>query len=117
MRIPQRPPDHGRVIDRLGAERLTQVWSQLLPATSGDYRPWDEMRNRPVPAGLTHEEWWAVIKLGRAGMQRELPLVDAAGRPFTYALPDQVLRSIDAVNRDAGGRIGASDQVTNPATR
>src|ERR1700730_6155547 len=107
MRIPQPPPDLNRLVDRLGAGRMSLVLSLLpLLATSDVYRPWDELRNRPAPHGLTHEEWWAATKLSRAGMQRGLPLLDSAGRPFTYTLPDQVLRSIDAGSRDAGGLVG-----------
>jgi Fic family protein len=120
MRIPQPPPDTGPILDemlkdpgKLGAA-LTHLPSA---AVVGRYLPWDQFRNRPVPQGLTHAEWWCAVKLGRSSMLRELPLEDARGRPFTYVLPDQVLRAIEALNRDAGGTIGVNEQVTNPATR
>jgi len=50
-------------------------------------------------------------------MQRTLPLEDQNGDAFTYAVPDEVLRGIEAINRDASGHIAISEQVTNPTTR
>ncbi|HZU15141.1 MAG TPA: hypothetical protein VFD01_00840 [Candidatus Dormibacteraeota bacterium] len=75
------------------------------------------MRYRNPPAGMTHQEWWLAVKLMRSSMRRSLPLYDARGKPFTCALPDEVLRGIEAVNRDASGEISISEQVTNPAIR
>lgn len=46
-----------------------------------------------------------------------LPLVDKAGRPFVYTLPDVVLQELENVNRDASGEIRIGEEVTNPATR
>ncbi|MFC9318842.1 Fic family protein [Streptomyces nigra] len=50
-------------------------------------------------------------------MQRKLPLTDSAGKPFVFALPDVILKSLEEVSRDASGKITISEQVTNPATR
>jgi len=44
-------------------------------------------------------------------------LEDQNGDAFTYAVPDEVLRGIEAINRDASGHIAISEQVTNPTTR
>jgi len=60
---------------------------------------------------------WFVVKLARMTMQRTLPLEDQNGDAFTYAVPDEVLRGIEAINRDASGHIAISEQVTNPTTR
>jgi Fic family protein len=81
------------------------------------YMHWDELRYRTPPAGLTHEEWWALTKLARRSMQRNLPLLDQTGGGFVYALTDQVLREVDYVTSYTRGLIGAREQVTNPATR
>jgi Fic family protein len=85
--------------------------------TAGSYLPWDQLRYRTPPDRMTHEEWWLVCKLERNSMKRRTPLLDRDGREFTYALPDEVLRGIDEVNRNASGVISISEQVTNPATR
>ncbi|MFB9718592.1 Fic family protein [Planobispora longispora] len=89
--------------------------STLSPADR--YLPWDELRWRIPPEGLGHEDWWAAVKLARAGMRRDLPLTDVTGRSFGYALPDEVLRGVETVNRHLSGQIGASALVTNENTR
>lgn len=81
------------------------------------YLPWDDFRRRPTPEAISHEEMWFVVKLARMTMQRTLPLADQYGNAFTYAVPDELLRGIEAINRDASGHIAISEQVTNPTTR
>jgi len=93
------------------------VTSSPLRGPADRYLPWDEFRRRPAPEGFTREESWFVLRLARNSMRRTLPLVDTNGKPFTYALPDEALRGIEAVNRDASGQIAITEQVTNPATR
>jgi Fic family protein len=79
------------------------------------YMPWDHLRNHRPPEGLTTQEWWLISKLMRQGMQRQLPLVASEGRPFTYALPDEVLRGIEVVDKHLSGRIGVPEPVTHDA--
>lgn len=122
MKLPAQPPDLDQITGRLAAERGRRfielvTGPYLTDVASAPYRPWDELRNRTPPEGLDHEEWWLVTKLARASLQRTLPLVDANGRRFTYALPDEALKAIEEVSRQLSGRIGAPEQVTNPATR
>jgi Fic family protein len=50
-------------------------------------------------------------------MARQIPLFDVDGRSFSYSLPDEVLKSIDTINRQASGEIALSEPVTNPAMR
>ncbi|MEV0585779.1 Fic family protein [Nonomuraea sp. NPDC050310] len=99
MRRPKRPPAWRDLI----TARLLPHIQQVGPETP--YRPWDEFRRRPTPAGLSPEEHWAVTKLARAGMRRELPLMDISGEPFSFALPDEVLRSVDWITRHSSGQI------------
>ncbi len=77
--------------------------------------PWDLLRWRPAPEGLTHKEWWLVSKLARVGMKRILPLTDTDGQGFSYALPDEVLRGIEYVDKHTSGRIRAPGPVTEGA--
>ncbi len=81
------------------------------------YLPWDELRHRQPPDGLTSEEWWLRVKFTRRGMRRMLPLLDKNSSQFNYTLPDVVLKSIESVNSSLSGNISLSEQVTNPATR
>jgi Fic family protein len=82
-----------------------------------DYLPWDKIRFKTPPNGISHRQWWYIIKVARGVMQRPLPLTNAQGRHFTYALPDEVLRMTEDINRRASGQIAMSEQVTSPTTR
>lgn len=112
MRQPQKPPPWRELW--LEADSL---WLLSAVDSMERYLPWDEVRRRTPPAGLTHKQWWLGLKMARSGMRRHLPLVDTAGATFAYALPDDVLRGVEALNRDLSGRIGTPEPVTNPLTR
>lgn len=79
------------------------------------YLPWDQLRYRQPPEGLTPEEWWLITKFSREGMKRPLPLISSGKDLFTYALPDEVLRGIEIVDKHLSGRIGVPEPVTNDA--
>ncbi len=118
MRKPKPPPSINELVNRMvtphGAEDLFK--RILRVSVAGDrYLPWDELRRRQPPEGLTSEEWWVATKLARNGMQRALPLADKQGHDFTYALPDEVLRGIETVDKHTSGRIGVPEPVTNDA--
>jgi Fic family protein len=120
MKVPMPPPPMGELLEEM--ERDPYLFGEIatglrsFDATS-DYLPWDKLRFKTPPRGLTHRQWWFALKIVRSAMQRTLPLSDADGRPFTYALPDTVLRASDEISRRASGQILMSEQVTNPATR
>jgi Fic family protein len=79
------------------------------------YLPWDHLRSRRPPDGLTARDWWLISKVMRQGMQRRLPLAATDDRPLTYALPDEVLRGIEIVDKHLSGRIGVPEPVTHDA--
>jgi Fic family protein len=85
--------------------------------TQEDYLPWDKLRYKTPPDGLTHEEWWLTTKMSRQAMQRKLPLTDAKGGSFTYALTDEILKAVEEINRDVSGHIGVEDQVPDASMR
>ena len=120
MKLPVDPPN----LELLGKElasdpaAFTRLWvNGINPAPDGRYRHWDEIRFRKPPDGLTREHWWLAIKLARALILKPLPLIGNDGRPFQFAMPDPALEMVQSIDRDASGRIQASEQVTNPATR
>lgn len=81
------------------------------------YEPWDKVRYRTPPSGISTEEWWFALRSVRDSAARRLPLVDVDGRAFSYALPDEVLRLCDEISSRACGAVATPDAVTNPATR
>jgi Fic family protein len=112
-----RPPAIQELVGRLTTADPADFFGRILDVsvTGNRYLPWDELRRRQPPDGLTTEEWWLATKLARNGMQRTLPLVDKDGRRFTYALPDEVLRGIETVDKHTSGRIGIPEPVTPDA--
>jgi Fic family protein len=80
-----------------------------------DYPHWDKLRHLEPPDGVTREEWWTGIKLGRETTRRIFPLVDLHGRPFSYTTPDIVLRALHVVDQRAAGEIRMPEVVTGDA--
>ena len=118
MRKPMPPPPVQALVSRLGkpgGEEFIRRVLSISPADASRYLPWDELRRRTPPEGLTSEDWWLASKLARNGMQRQLPLTDKEEHSFTYALPDEVLRGIETVDKHTSGRIGAPELVTHDA--
>lgn len=104
---------------REGADRLIELLGMQYGAevASEPYIPWDKLRHKQPPDGMSSEEWWLITKLARQAMQRKLPLKDKGGRSLTYALPDQALKAVEEVNRHLSGHIAMAEQVTDPNTR
>ena len=119
MRKPEPPPTDTNLAGRLVRPDpdvfLERIFSVSAAATGSRYLPWDQLRNRRPPEGLTSEDWWLAVKIARKGMQRALPLADKGGGNFTYALPDDVLRGIEMVDKHTSGRISVPELVTHDA--
>ncbi len=121
MKVPAPPPDYRDI----AKEFLTSGDSYFLLETragveplTDPYLPWDKLRYKEPPFELTVEEWWVATKIARRSIARRIEsLLGGDGRPFTYALPDEVLREVDYINRNASGQITIDEKVTNPATR
>jgi Fic family protein len=118
LRKPLRPP---RLSDLLAVKVkedpgfFTHALTTTAAAGGLRYVPWDHLRSRRPPEGLTHEDWWLISKFSRELMKRLLPLHATDGRSFTYALPDEVLRGIELVDKLLSGRIGVPEPVTHDA--
>ncbi|GAA4686342.1 Fic family protein [Streptomyces chumphonensis] len=121
MKRPMPPPNPDDLLNALlkekNTEKVARIFVSPRSGPADEYLPWEKIRFKNPPEGLTHEEWWARIRITRRQMQRKLPLADVEDRNFTFALPDRVLKALEQVTRDASGKITISEQVTNPATR
>jgi Fic family protein len=123
MKKPMPPPDYEGLFGQLASADEIAMMTRVvgLYYTNGiagqRYLPWDEIRYRKPPEGLTIEQWWVAQKIARRGMYRRVPLNDKNGEPFIFALPDEVLQETDYIASYASGQIGLSEQVTNPSTR
>ncbi|PRB03229.1 Fic family protein [Microbacterium sp. MYb64] len=81
------------------------------------YLHWSQLIRRTPPSGLTHEEWWFRLKLQRSAQLRTVPLRMKDGRPFSFALTDEVLKLSEEITRRAGGAVSSGSNALTPAGR
>lgn len=120
MNRPMPAPTLRELLDALrgSPDELSRIVARRIePAPRGRYRHWQKLRLLTPPDGLTVEHWWLGVKLARAPLLKELPLLDAEGEPFRFAMVDPVLERLHEVDPHASGALLASEQVTNPSTR
>jgi Fic family protein len=117
MKIPAPAPTFKRIFSALDFPTKAGALVGIGPAPGGRYLHWDELRHRDPPLGLSHEEWWAGIKLARLHAMKPIPLRDQKGVAFSYMLPDAVLRLLHVIDQNAGGGIQLAEEVTSPGTR
>ncbi|MDO8212112.1 Fic family protein [Conexibacter sp. CPCC 206217] len=80
------------------------------PEEPAGYPHWDKLRHMRVPEGYRHEQWWTLVRIGRA--HRPLPLRDVDGRPFQFALPEELQRPLHIVDQRCAGEIASQEIVT-----
>ncbi len=118
MRIPQPPPRFQELAAKLRGDRMDAILEAAPAAWPRDrYLHWDDLRRHPGPKGLTHEEWWFMLKLGRMGKLRPIPLRDRNARPFVFSLPDSLLELLHGIDRGLGSAWTLPAAVTDPAAR
>ncbi len=114
MRLPAKPPSIHDLMQDISTEKLTRAGVTVRPHLRDRYLHWDELRRLDRPEGLSHEEWWLAIKLGRLFSARDLPFRDVEGRPFTFSMPDGALESLHRIDQMLAGEISTSETITNP---
>ncbi|MDD9856754.1 MAG: Fic family protein [Gammaproteobacteria bacterium] len=111
MKIPLPPPAFGEAVLKLTQSQLNDL--EVGALAGGRYLHWDELRHRAPPAGLTHETWWAKLKLARHALLRPLPLYDKRKRPILFATPDPVLHQLHRIDQRAAGSVGMETPVVS----
>src|SRR5437588_6391671 len=118
MKIPPRAPRVSELIARIAHHRVIDAVDTVnVLSPTPEYLHWDRLIRLSPPAGLTHEEWWLGLKLGRSQIYKTIPLRDKEGQPFRYLLADPIPEQLHAIDLGAGGGIGVPEPVTNPTTR
>jgi Fic family protein len=118
MRLPQSPPEQDALTLLGGDPHTWAAVARVGPVDArGRYLHWDQVRRRPPPAGLTHQQWWAGLKMGRRGLLEPFPLHDRHGRPFAVGTPKPVLRGLHRVDKDTAGQILLDDEAAHPGVR
>lgn len=127
MKMPEKPPALGEILERIFASADKKWWTlRLLEeelhgevdlSVRGKYLHWDRLRRYPPPKGLSHEDWWYSIRSARRRQAKKTPLSDENGKPFTYILANPIPEVLHQIDQGAGGYIQMPDQITNPDTR
>ena len=71
--------------------------------SKGRYLHWEEVRHRKPPKGLTREQYWLSLKLGRRLQSLSPVLLDKQHRPFVFSNPEMVLRQLHEVDKRGPG--------------
>lgn len=77
------------------------------------YLHWDKLIYREPPEGLTHEEWWALIKVQRRLRYERLPFVDQTEQPFVYLRTDEIDETLHEIDLSTAGSISLSEAIKN----
>lgn len=118
MKIPLSPPSYPDVLLSIPRERVSELFRCASQTEDRRYLHWDKLRQLDPPADLTHEEWWATLKIGRLQNARRIEQFHSAdGKPFYYCLPDRVLEAVHDIDSRARGKIALTEQVTDTADR
>lgn len=105
MKLPEKTPDLAQIFKDVKPANLPLIIQNASPLPKGRYLHWDELRHREPPQGLSHDEWWGTVLLGRLPLMQPLPLLDKQASPFKFATPTPVLIDLHHIDRDAAGHI------------
>ncbi len=120
MKKPITPPKYTDVLSLIQTDpdRFTNiVTASSGPLANGKYYHWDTLRHMSPPPSLTKEDWWYGLKLSRQSLYELVPLVDAGGQAFKFALVPPIPESLSKIDKGAGGVIEMPDQILDPTTR
>ncbi len=116
MKIPRSAPTVPDMMAELGTgpEIMIRILAQVRePTVNGRYVHWDKLRHLDAPPGLDHTRWWLGLKMSRLAQRRAIPLVDQAGRSFSFIIPDPLPECLHHADSGARGAIGAPEEILN----
>ncbi|MGA0368372.1 MAG: Fic family protein [Kiritimatiellia bacterium] len=119
MKIPQNPPNVDDVLKSISD--FDRMFELILYAEEDlddrNYLHWDKLRRMTPPEGLSHDEWWYLLKKGRERNKINVPLQDGKGDGFWFSVPESILQALHEIDLGGGGRIELPEPITNPDTR
>ena len=71
--------------DALSFKERARLLGTLSPVDAERrYLPWDAVRYREPPAGLTRRQWWLSLFTARRAARHQLALLGRGGQPFWF---------------------------------
>ncbi len=107
MKIPQQPPQDAQAFAAFSS--ASQAAFSVMAALG--YLHWDELRRRPLPAGLSHEAVWGALRASRLASKTSISLQSTDGEPFSFGLPAELSRLLHQTDVRGGFAIDAPDIV------
>jgi Fic family protein len=90
-------------------------FQEMLQRANEQYVHWHRFRYSPKPDGVTAEEAWGLLKLGRRANYKLAPFADKRELPFRYWIPDALQRDLHDIDIWAGGNIVSDHPGPLPA--
>ena len=109
MKIPEKAPDWKKLLKDSFNPDLTIKTMDVIRKANSEYLYWDEFKYQPMPEGVSPEAAWAMLKVSRLSQSRLISITDSNGYPFSYCLPDSVLRELHFIDQKAGGSFLVDD--------
>lgn len=111
-------PSVKELFENLGEDAALQGFRRRFEVSKekrgeNEYLHWDKVRRLQPPPGLTREQWWLAIKLGRNGSLHPLDLTDSEGNPFSYSVLDSMLRQLRQIDQRCAGEVAMDEVVTS----
>lgn len=83
-----------------------------LNQPKGQYLHWDKARRyKPLPDGLTAEEFWFGIKSARHQASKSIELYQKLGKRFWFTTPDQAHSLLHIIDKQAAGGVSSGNRV------
>jgi len=95
----------------------SQEARQYVEKANLDYLHWEKAKYLKIPASISPEELWFLIKISRTPNIKQIPLVDPKGGYYGFWLPDSVLRELHFIDQNAGGSILMDNPELSPEAR
>ena len=121
MSLPRTAPAQASLaadFSALDVERqMTLIDSASAVDAQGRYLPWDQIRHREPPAGLTVRQYWFGVAMARRATARTLPLLGRGGQPFWYSNAPTLLEALDRLERAQRTHVLGDEQLMTNAAR
>lgn len=106
------PPDPNKFYSN--SDRFLELVSQvsepeiqkIISYANERYFHWCDFKYyKPIPDGISYEELWTLIKMSRTMNKKVVPFFDKDGKPFSYWIPDIILKDLNQIDLFSGKTI------------